>query len=190
MSDFSSSGVSFLCPLHSWTTGEEIAKDILHHRYFLTAQQNSRADQIAKENANKPNCRKCLDENVARVMCVHVCRGVMEGRRGWSVLLKEPAQRVELEGSDFVFDLMSDLELPADFPKHNSYFIISALQPAKVRPNASMWECTHTHTCMHAHTHIIAEISWGLMATARMTSYLFCFYWWRVTKKVFLRLNL
>uniref|UniRef100_A0A1A8A0H6 Myosin XVAb n=1 Tax=Nothobranchius furzeri TaxID=105023 RepID=A0A1A8A0H6_NOTFU len=89
-------GVSFLCPLHSWTTGEEIAKDILQHR------------------------------------------GVTEGRRGWSVLLKEPAQWVELEGSDFIFDLMSDLELPADFPKHNSYFIISALQPTRVRPNASI----------------------------------------------------
>ncbi|MED6237927.1 hypothetical protein ATANTOWER_032437 [Ataeniobius toweri] len=89
-------GVSFLCPLHSWTTGEELAKNILQHR------------------------------------------GLLDGRRGWSVLLKEPAQWVELEGSDYIMDLMSDLELPADFPKHNSYFIISALEPARVRPNASM----------------------------------------------------
>ncbi|XP_041640053.1 unconventional myosin-XV [Cheilinus undulatus] len=88
--------VSFLCPLHSWTTGEEMAKDILQHR------------------------------------------GVVEGRRGWSVLLKEPAQWVELEGSDYVLDLMSDLELPADFPKHTSYFIISAQEPTRVRPNASI----------------------------------------------------
>ncbi|KAM7419612.1 hypothetical protein PAMA_016625 [Pampus argenteus] len=57
-------GVSFLCPLHSWTTGEEMAKDILQHR------------------------------------------SVVEGRRGWSVLLKEPAQWVELEGSDYVLDLI------------------------------------------------------------------------------------
>uniref|UniRef100_I3J548 Myosin XVA n=1 Tax=Oreochromis niloticus TaxID=8128 RepID=I3J548_ORENI len=89
-------GVSFLCPLHSWTTGEEMAKDILQHR------------------------------------------GVVEGRRGWSVLLKEPAQWVELEGSDYVLDLMSDLELPADFPKHSSYFIISAQEPTRVRANARM----------------------------------------------------
>nr|XP_046227386.1 unconventional myosin-XV isoform X2 [Scatophagus argus] len=89
-------GVSFLCPLHSWTTGEEMAKDILQHR------------------------------------------GVVESRRGWSVLLKEPAQWVELEGSDYVLDLMSDLELPADFPKHSSYFIISAQEPTRVRPNASI----------------------------------------------------
>ncbi|XP_040893261.1 unconventional myosin-XV [Toxotes jaculatrix] len=89
-------GVSFLCPLHSWTTGEEMAKDILQHR------------------------------------------GVVEGRRGWSVLLKEPAQWVELEGSDYVLDLMSDLELPSDFPKHSSYFIISAQEPTRVRPNASI----------------------------------------------------
>ncbi|XP_008290678.1 unconventional myosin-XV [Stegastes partitus] len=64
--------------------------------------------------------------------------GVVEGRRGWSVLLKEPAQWVELEGSDYVLDLMSDLELPADFPKHSSYFIISAQEPTRVRPNASI----------------------------------------------------
>ncbi|XP_028287990.1 unconventional myosin-XV [Parambassis ranga] len=89
-------GVSFLCPLHSWTTGEEMAKDILQHR------------------------------------------GVVEGRLGWSVLLKEPAQWVELEGSDYVLDLMSDVELPADFPKHISYFIISAQEPTRVRPNASI----------------------------------------------------
>ncbi|CAK6980016.1 unconventional myosin-XV [Scomber scombrus] len=89
-------GVSFLCPLHSWTTGEEMAKNILQHR------------------------------------------SVVEGRRGWSVLLKEPAQWVEVEGSDYVLDLMSDLELPADFPKHSSYFIISAQEPSRVRPNASI----------------------------------------------------
>ncbi|KAK2817299.1 hypothetical protein Q5P01_025490 [Channa striata] len=89
-------GVSFLCPLHSWTTGEGMAKDILQHR------------------------------------------GVVDGRRGWSVLLKEPAQWVELEGSDYVLDLMSDLELPADFPKHTSYFIISAQEPTRVRRNASI----------------------------------------------------
>ncbi|KAK1886356.1 Unconventional myosin-XV, partial [Dissostichus eleginoides] len=89
-------GVSFLCPLHSWTTGEEMAKDILKHR------------------------------------------GVTEGRRGWSVVLKEPAQWVELEGSDYVLDLMSDLELPPDFPKHSSYFIISAQEPTRVRTNASI----------------------------------------------------
>lgn len=75
---------------------------------------------------------------VCACICVCVCRGVMEGRRGWSVLLKEPAQWVELEGSDYVLDLMSDLELPADFPKHSSYFIISAQEPTRVRPNASM----------------------------------------------------
>lgn len=69
-----------------------------------------------------------------------VCRGVLEGRRGWTVLLKETAQWVELEGSDYVLDLMSDLELPADFPKRSSYFIISAQEPTRVRPNASMWD--------------------------------------------------
>uniref|UniRef100_A0AAX7UBA0 Myosin XVAb n=1 Tax=Astatotilapia calliptera TaxID=8154 RepID=A0AAX7UBA0_ASTCA len=101
-------GVSFLCPLHSWTTGEEMAKDILQHR------------------------------------------GVVEGRRGWSVLLKEPAQWVELEGSDYVLDLMSDLELSADFPKHSSYFIISAQEPARVRLGCNQPRYVTTpNICVH-----------------------------------------
>lgn len=33
----SPAGVSVLCPLHSWTTGEEMAKDILQHRYEIIA---------------------------------------------------------------------------------------------------------------------------------------------------------
>ncbi|KAM7394545.1 hypothetical protein PAMP_021340 [Pampus punctatissimus] len=32
-------GVSFLCPLHSWTTGEEMAKDILQHSLSLSSQE-------------------------------------------------------------------------------------------------------------------------------------------------------
>ncbi|KAJ8001329.1 hypothetical protein DPEC_G00168410 [Dallia pectoralis] len=89
-------GVSFLCPLHSWTTGEDLAQNILKHR------------------------------------------GVSEGVCGWSVLLREPFQWVELEGNDYVFDLISDLELPSDFSKQKSYFIISAQDPSRVRTNASI----------------------------------------------------
>lgn len=79
-----------------------------------------------------------LEDKFAIIAFFCVCRGVLEGRQGWSVLLKETAQWVELEGSDYVLDLMSDLELPADFPKRSSYFIISAQEPTRVRPNASM----------------------------------------------------
>ncbi|KAG7269450.1 hypothetical protein CRUP_032304 [Coryphaenoides rupestris] len=37
----------------------------------------------------------------------YLLKGMVEGRHGWSVLLKEPAQWVELEGSDYVLDLIS-----------------------------------------------------------------------------------
>lgn len=102
-----------------------MAKDILQHRYVL----------------NFDFITMYLEELEDTLFCIalfFVCRGVLEGRRGWSVLLKEAAQWVELEGSDYVLDLMSDLELPADFPKRSSYFIISAQEPTRVRPNASM----------------------------------------------------
>ncbi|XP_029914219.1 unconventional myosin-XV [Myripristis murdjan] len=91
-------GASFLCPVHSWTSGEDLAGDILRHR------------------------------------------GVADWWRGSSVLMKEQAQWVELAGHDYVMDLIADLELPLDFPKQKSYFIISAAAegPARVRANASL----------------------------------------------------
>ncbi|KAM8825452.1 unconventional myosin-XV-like isoform 1-T1 [Synchiropus picturatus] len=89
-------GGSFMCPVHSWTSGEDLAADILHHR------------------------------------------GVSEWWRGSSILMKEQSQWVELAGHDYVMDLIADLELPPDFPKQKSYFIISTDNPAKVRTNASL----------------------------------------------------
>ncbi|XP_068509540.1 unconventional myosin-XV isoform X3 [Syngnathus scovelli] len=89
-------GSSFLCPVHSWTSGEDLAGDILHHR------------------------------------------GVSDWWRGSSVLMKEQGQWVELAGHDYVMDLIADLELPNNFPKHKSYFIISTDKPTRVRANASL----------------------------------------------------
>uniref|UniRef100_A0A087XND3 Myosin XVA n=1 Tax=Poecilia formosa TaxID=48698 RepID=A0A087XND3_POEFO len=84
-------GGSFLCPVHSWTSGEDLAGHILRHR------------------------------------------GVSDWWRGSSVLMKEQSQWVELAGHDYVLDLIADLELPVDFPKQKSYFIISTDNPAKHR---------------------------------------------------------
>lgn len=68
--------------------------------------------------------------------------------RGSSVLMKEHGQWVELAGHDYVMDLIADLELPTDFPKHKSYFIISSDDPAKVRANAGL--SVHKHDRMHS----------------------------------------
>ncbi|XP_042360382.1 unconventional myosin-XV [Plectropomus leopardus] len=89
-------GGSFLCPVHSWTSGEDLAGDILRHR------------------------------------------GVSDWWRGSSVLMKEQGQWVELAGHDYVMDLIADLELPTDFPKQKSYFVISTDDPTRVRANASL----------------------------------------------------
>ncbi|GLD74594.1 unconventional myosin-XV, partial [Lates japonicus] len=89
-------GGSFLCPVHSWTSGEDLAGDILRHR------------------------------------------GVSDWWRGSSILMKEHGQWVELAGHDYVMDLIADLELPPDFPKQKSYFVISTDDPARVRANASL----------------------------------------------------
>ncbi|KAG9343032.1 hypothetical protein JZ751_015250 [Albula glossodonta] len=89
-------GASFLCPLHSWTTGEDLAGEVLQHR------------------------------------------GVAEGWRGCSLLMKEHGQWAELAGHDYVMDLITDLELMVDFPRQKSYFIISSEGPSRTRPNASL----------------------------------------------------
>ncbi|XP_058510682.1 unconventional myosin-XV [Solea solea] len=89
-------GRTLLCPVHSWTSGEELAGDILRHR------------------------------------------GVSDLWKGSSVLMKEHGQWVELAGHDYVMDLIADLELPTDFPKQKSYFVISTDDPARIRANASL----------------------------------------------------
>lgn len=65
-------------------------------------------------------------------------RGVSEWWKGSSILMKEQSQWVELAGHDYVMDLISDLELPTDFPKQKSYFIISTDDPARVRAKTSL----------------------------------------------------
>lgn len=119
-------GVSVLCPVHSWSTGENVAKDILQHRYEKRCWVRQFRSSLGKSCGGNEDDAPC------------VVRGVAEGRRGWSVLLKESAQWVELEGSDYVLDLMSDLELPAQFPKRGGYFVISAQEPGRLRANAGM----------------------------------------------------
>ncbi|XP_069916157.1 unconventional myosin-XV [Oryctolagus cuniculus] len=84
-------GDQFSCPVHSWSTGEEVAGDILRHR------------------------------------------GLADGWRGWTVALKHGVQWAELAGHDYVLDLVSDLELPRDFPRQKSYFIVAAEGPVASR---------------------------------------------------------
>lgn len=62
--------------------------------------------------------------------------------------MKEHGQWVELAGHDYVMDLIADLELPTDFPKHKSYFIISSDDPTKVQANAGL--SVHKHVQMHS----------------------------------------
>lgn len=59
--------------------------------------------------------------------------------------MKEHSQWAELAGHDYVMDLIADLELPTDFPKQKSYFIISTDDPSRVRANTSLL-VRQTHT--------------------------------------------
>ncbi|KAM9292172.1 unconventional myosin-XV [Morus bassanus] len=77
-------GDQFSCPVHSWSTGEDLAGDVLKHS-----------------------------------------RGLAEGWRGWSVVMKAGAQWAELAGHDYVLDLISDLELLRGFPKQKSCFLVA-----------------------------------------------------------------
>lgn len=63
--------------------------------------------------------------------------------------MKEQSQWVELAGHDYVLDLIADLELPVDFPKQKSYFIISTDNPARVRANISLSVCRIHTTASH-----------------------------------------
>ncbi|XP_029433068.1 unconventional myosin-XV [Rhinatrema bivittatum] len=65
-----------------------------------------------------------VGEEVARDVLRH--RGVADGWKGWSICMKDGSQWAELAGHDYILDLISDLELPRNFPKQKSYFIIAS----------------------------------------------------------------
>ncbi|XP_066433961.1 unconventional myosin-XV [Eleutherodactylus coqui] len=91
-------GAKMLCPIHSWTDGEELAGDVLRHR------------------------------------------GVTEGWRGWSVCLKDGGQWSELAGHDYVLDLISNVELPREFPRQKSYFITSEATQENIERRSVVFE--------------------------------------------------
>ncbi|XP_069763279.1 unconventional myosin-XV isoform X2 [Narcine bancroftii] len=84
-------GKKFLCPVNSWTTGEELGRDLLRNR------------------------------------------DVTEGGQGWTVARKDKGEWTELGGHDYVMDLVSDMELPTNFPRQKSFFIISSKEKTRSR---------------------------------------------------------
>ncbi|XP_040297346.1 unconventional myosin-XV [Bufo bufo] len=90
-------GAKMLCPIHSWTDGEELAGDVLRHR------------------------------------------GVTEGWRGWSLCLKDGGQWSELAGHDYVLDLISNVELPREFPKQKSYFLTSEAAQENIETRSAVF---------------------------------------------------
>lgn len=104
---------------------------------------------MSKSNFELQNDQTCNTVSAASTGVVLSCRGVSDWWRGSSILMKERGQWVELAGHDYVMDLIADLELPPDFPKQKSYFVISTDDPARVRANASL-SVHKTHTNTHA----------------------------------------
>lgn len=62
--------MSFLCPLHSWTTGEEMAKDILQHRYYLTVKHQHKHTVCGFYYKEKGEENICLYVRVFVCVCV------------------------------------------------------------------------------------------------------------------------
>nr|XP_033770854.1 unconventional myosin-XV [Geotrypetes seraphini] len=65
-----------------------------------------------------------VGEELVRHVLRH--RRVTDTCNGWSISMKERSQWAELAGHDYILDLISDLELPRNFPKQKSYFIIAS----------------------------------------------------------------
>ncbi|XP_075422006.1 unconventional myosin-XV isoform X2 [Ascaphus truei] len=53
-------------------------------------------------------------------------RGLSEGWRGWTVSMKDGGHWAELAGHDYVLDLISEVELPREFPKQMFNFITAS----------------------------------------------------------------
>ncbi|KAK4813380.1 hypothetical protein QYF61_004717 [Mycteria americana] len=140
-----SPGDLFSCPVHSWSTGEDLAGDVLKHRYppawHPPTQRGEHGAQhhpgaiLGDPRIWEPGCPACGQgvptepghcwQPHARPQRPTVGRGLAEGWRGWSVAMKAGAQWAELAGHDYVLDLVSDLELLRGFPKQKSCFLVA-----------------------------------------------------------------
>lgn len=149
-------GDQFSCPVHSWSTGEEVAGDILRHRlapgmpcwHTLSTCEGGR-------EGKRPGTPKCpigstlvvtgvsyprgllkeylLTASLISISSCAVTRGLADSWRGWTVAMKNGVQWAELAGHDYVLDLVSNLELLRDFPQQKSYFIVGAEGPVASR---------------------------------------------------------
>ncbi|XP_018424807.1 PREDICTED: unconventional myosin-XV [Nanorana parkeri] len=124
-------------------------KPVCQHKLILAIQKSQQGSETARtfppcllewtasrERANMALEISCFDgtkilcpihswndgEELAGDVLRH--RGVMEGWRGWSLSIKDGGQWSELAGHDYVLDLISNVELPGEFPKQK-YFITS-----------------------------------------------------------------
>lgn len=116
-----------------------MAGDILRHRFApgMPCWMRERIETLlgsAAAGVSPPTSAlpRALPDCPSHTLCA-VTRGLADGWRGWTVALKNGVQWAELAGHDYVLDLVSDLELPADFPRQKSYFIVAAEGPTAGR---------------------------------------------------------
>ncbi|XP_038064735.1 unconventional myosin-XV-like [Patiria miniata] len=53
-------------------------------------------------------------------------KGITKACHGWSVYVMEDKTRSELSGYDYIMDLISEMEIPPDFPVRESQFLVSS----------------------------------------------------------------
>ncbi|XP_022092441.1 unconventional myosin-XV-like [Acanthaster planci] len=53
-------------------------------------------------------------------------KGITKGCYGWSVYMVEDKTRSELSGFDYIMDLISEIEIPPEFPVRESQFLVSS----------------------------------------------------------------
>lgn len=147
-------GDLFSCPVQSWSTGEEVARDILRHRLAPGVPRPAHPCTPRKEEVGAgdqvPQSRRVCSSHVSgsiqglpgryllalSLIPIPPCaitRGLVDGWRGWTVAMKNGVQWAELAGHDYVLDLVSDLELLREFPRRKAYFLVGAEGPLACR---------------------------------------------------------
>lgn len=58
---------------------------------------------------------------------------------GWSVDLEDDGDFYELNGYDYVLDLVAETEVPPAFPVCKSFFLVSANKTKKSVPSSNIW---------------------------------------------------
>ena len=122
------SGETAVGPVESWTTGEEFSAHLLQCRYasYFTLYVCQLVRIILRDKYFN--------------WLSGIFRQVRDGHHGWTMVMKDDADQYELNGYDYVLDLISEVEVAPAFPFTQANFIVTTDRMDRSQTRRQEWD--------------------------------------------------